>query len=1015
MRFPALSASASWLVILTIAAGACSRVGDREGADEGGGQEEATWKESQPVELHTALDSLLGAGERAFEEGEYASAQTAFDSAREMAGGLGDSAEVARALTWSGISARWLGDFETARRHGELALTLKQRLRLRGHEPDLFSSYNSLGLLAWWEGRLFDALELYERAYALAEAEPDAENLAKVASNRALVRMDLGDFSRARRELETALATARTIGDPLIEGRVLDNLATLEVQVGSPVRAVAFLEDARRLSREAGDLTAETYNLGQLGSAYSAIGELGRAIAYIDSAMQLSRSQGLRFEEAANLEQLADVHAEAGRYRHALRLLAEAKGIHGGLGLDLETGIDLRREADIYDLLGDLERARRHASEALERHRRVGAPFEVLADLLLLVDLTHLSDRPHETRRHLDGARRLTMELDTRHARASLALAEARFAMRDRRADDALAFLAAAARDFEGGGFGTEWRAHALRARAHASLGRLDSAAAAGREAVAAVERSRSRFAGAVLRASYGAARVEVYADLVDILLSLDRVEEAFEVADAARGRALLESLPMATERAREPETETPGPAAFAGARERPRSGTGWETLQDLATAEELLIRIDTLVHRIDGIDSLPAAEQTELETEAARLYAELDRARSEYEAVLVRANEENPAGSRLIGAGRAGAGEVRTALGHDEALLEFLLTSKKLFLFVVRPSGAQAFATEIQPERFKSRIRVARELLQSPKVLAPGRSAVLSGLRDLLIGPAISAGTLRGVSRLVIIPHSELNYLPLAALLDDATGRYLAEEYTLLHAPSAAALAAMRTRPRRRPPGESPPPEVRRLEGGAPAAFAPLPEELPATALEAEAFGRIVEGAEVFLGAEATEGRFRETLAGGGVVHAATHGILNAWNPMFSRIELASGPVGTPEDDGRLEVHEVLNSRVRSPLVFLSGCETGRGTVGSTRYVGGEDYATLAQAFLFAGAENVVATLWRVDDEGAGAFAERFFQRLGTSSFAETLALAQRDMIEDPRYASPFYWAGYRLDGRSQ
>jgi CHAT domain-containing protein len=165
-------------------------------------------------------------------------------------------------------------------------------------------------------------------------------------------------------------------------------------------------------------------------------------------------------------------------------------------------------------------------------------------------------------------------------------------------------------------------------------------------------------------------------------------------------------------------------------------------------------------------------------------------------------------------------------------------------------------------------------------------------------------------------------------------------------------------------------------------------------------------------LGGAATEGRLRRALAAGAVVHVATHGVMNARNPLFSRLELATPETGSDQDNGRFEVHELLDLHFRSPLVFLSGCETGLGTAWSTQFEAGQDYTTIAQALLFAGARNVIATLWRIDDEGAAQFATRFYaarQALGTP---EALARAQREMMADPRWRSPYLWAAYEVSG---
>ncbi len=155
-----------------------------------------------------------------------------------------------------------------------------------------------------------------------------------------------------------------------------------------------------------------------------------------------------------------------------------------------------------------------------------------------------------------------------------------------------------------------------------------------------------------------------------------------------------------------------------------------------------------------------------------------------------------------------------------------------------------------------------------------------------------------------------------------------------------------------------------------------------------------------------------REALSSGAIVHVASHGVMNARNPMFSRVELARGSEAQSADDGRLEVHELLGLSVRSPLVFLSGCETGLGTAWSTEFARGEDYATLAQAFLYAGAGNVIATLWRVEDAGAALFAESFYRHLQNVPPADALARAQRDLMSDSEYSAPYYWAAYVLSG---
>jgi CHAT domain-containing protein len=142
---------------------------------------------------------------------------------------------------------------------------------------------------------------------------------------------------------------------------------------------------------------------------------------------------------------------------------------------------------------------------------------------------------------------------------------------------------------------------------------------------------------------------------------------------------------------------------------------------------------------------------------------------------------------------------------------------------------------------------------------------------------------------------------------------------------------------------------------------LAPLPTELPGSREEASIVAASFGATRPIVGSGATEGALRAALGRSAVVHVASHGVFDARSPMFSGIRLvAAGDASQGEDDGRLEAHEVLALTVRSRLVFLSGCETALGPSWSSSFERTEDYVTLAQAFLFAGAQNVVATLWR-------------------------------------------------------
>src|SRR5213592_921066 len=94
-------------------------------------------------------------------------------------------------------------------------------------------------------------------------------------------------------------------------------------------------------------------------------------------------------------------------------------------------------------------------------------------------------------------------------------------------------------------------------------------------------------------------------------------------------------------------------------------------------------------------------------------------------------------------------------------------------------------------------------------------------------------------------------------------------------------------------------------------------------------------------------------------------------YTTLFRSVDLAADSA----QDGRLEVHEVFGLHLAADLVVLSACQTGLGSGALADVPAGDDWVGLTRAFLHAGAANVVATLWAVDDWATAALMERFYE----------------------------------------
>ena len=145
--------------------------------------------------------------------------------------------------------------------------------------------------------------------------------------------------------------------------------------------------------------------------------------------------------------------------------------------------------------------------------------------------------------------------------------------------------------------------------------------------------------------------------------------------------------------------------------------------------------------------------------------------------------------------------------------------------------------------------------------------------------------------------------------------------------------------------------------------------------------------------------------------IHLATHGIVHEEKPELSQIYLRSDSLKL--EDGDLYSGEIYNLIIRADLVTLSACQTGLGKVSK-----GEGIIGLSRALLFAGARNLVVSLWTVSDESTPILMCEFYKQVLQTScmnthYAYAMQQAKLSLMKNPKYASPYYWAPFILIGR--
>jgi CHAT domain-containing protein len=343
--------------------------------------------------------------------------------------------------------------------------------------------------------------------------------------------------------------------------------------------------------------------------------------------------------------------------------------------------------------------------------------------------------------------------------------------------------------------------------------------------------------------------------------------------------------------------------------------------------------------------------------------------------------------------------------LPKDTLAIQYFAAPDRLYVFVVAPGGKfEVKAQAVGQERIFGLVKRYRDLVErGVDRMLPWRDdgsetyrrdvAPLKAVAQELSGHLLTPITaeLRASRGVILIPNDLLLYLPFAALTheaSDGTVRFLAETHAVSYVTQleltdllGAGTAA---------------PDVPLL------AVANPDGSLPGATREVRALAQIRSVMTTLDGAEANKANFLRQAGRFPDLHLATHGVLDPQHPEQSYLLLA----GADEASQRLGIGEIAGLSLGSGLTVLSACETALG-----EQAPGAALITLAAAFSQAGAQSIVASLWRVNDAATRDFMVAFYGSL-PSGRAAALQAAQRTLLAQPATAHPFYWASFVLMG---
>ncbi|QQS30478.1 MAG: CHAT domain-containing protein [Sphingobacteriales bacterium] len=182
----------------------------------------------------------------------------------------------------------------------------------------------------------------------------------------------------------------------------------------------------------------------------------------------------------------------------------------------------------------------------------------------------------------------------------------------------------------------------------------------------------------------------------------------------------------------------------------------------------------------------------------------------------------------------------------------------------------------------------------------------------------------------------------------------------------------------------------------------------LPFSEIEIQTIEKLFTGqglaAKTLLHQAATATNFKTSAKHYQYLHIAAHGDFDEAHPELTALILA--PDESAQSDPMFYMSDAYNLQLNAELVVLSCCDTGVG-----KDVTGEGVMAMNRAFLYAGAKNVVFTLFKVADEESSLLTQYLFSNiLKQTPPLHALRQAKLEMIRSGFL--PIYWSGYVLVG---
>ena len=986
------------------------------------------------VKSSTEGKQLIGEGAKSFKL-----AKEKYEDALPKWREIGDRFAEAQVLNSLGFLSRYLDGATKALEYFNQSLAIRQEIKDAEGEGE---TLNNIAAIQSALGNKEEALKNYLRALPLRRAGSDRAAEATTLGNIGLTYSALGDMQKAKEYYQQSLPIWRASGRLEGEAAALIGMGLIHAFTGDNQQSLDYFQQARVISHESKNQQAEASSYFNISKHYTELGErekalesglqalalfksafdksgeantlnvLGeiestlsgdrnKALAYYDQALALFRTIKDLFSEPYSLLNLARLNADSGDTRKALDYYNQALAVLSKVKHPRGEGLTYNGLGLLYANTNQVEKALDSYNRALLLWRKMGDLRSEAATLANLARVERDSGNLAGARSHIESALTITQALRVKYKsqqlRASYSAANQRhhefyidLLMRMHKLQPSAGLNGVALQASES-------------ARARGLLEMLVEANADVNQGIAPalLERERSlqnqinskaEYQYRLLREKHTPEQLEAAKQEINA-----RIDDLQEVEEEIRKTS-----------PRYAELKYPKPLSL-------------QEIQQTLDSDSLLLEYSLGEEKSylwavtpTSIESFELPKRSEIEAHARQSYEQLeggetgDQLRARLAQPKARAPEWATELSRiLLGPVSSELGKKRLLIVADGAL-QYLP-----FAALPEPTGGRGngetgrrgdgtTAKRIQTKT--SRTNKTRPVTQSV-----GSPVVLSS---------------RPVAFLPLIFNHEIVSLPSASSLSVLRREIAGRE----QAPKIAAVIAD-------PVFETDDERIKKLvvedqgdkqtaqsgdekvffrsaiEVGATDAQQRL-QRLTFSRSEADAITTLAGADSVFRALDFDASRamaLSADLSQYRIIHFATHGLLNSQHPELSGIVLSLVDDHGRQQDGFLRLHDIYNLKLSADLVVLSACKTGLG-----KEIRGEGLVGLTRGFLYAGAPRVVASLWKVDDRATAELMKQFYRSMLRDGLRPAAALreAQISMWRQKRWAAPYYWAGFTLQG---